>query len=270
MFDLVAGLPVHPLVVHAAVVLWPLGVLGLLAVLLVPRLRERYGWLVIATVVVGAASILVAKQSGEALARHLGEPEPHADYAKVLTVIAGVTMLAALLWWFLDRRYQRAVRQADRRDDSVDGRPVGFTGELPRRPMLNRVVALVTALLALWSLAATVGVGHTGAQAAWKGRVPSSASSSPVPSASSSAASSSAATYTMAQVKAHSSASSCWTAVDGSVYDVTSWIAQHPGGKGPIEGLCGTDGSAAFTAKHGGDSAPKEHLASMKIGTLQG
>ncbi len=72
----------------------------------------------------------------------------------------------------------------------------------------------------------------------------------------------------MAQVKQHNSASSCYTAINGSVYDVTSWINQHPGGASAILSLCGTDGSAAFDAQHGGQRRPESELASFKIGAL--
>ena len=36
-FDLFAGLPLHPLAVHVPVVLLPLGALGLLVLIVVPR-----------------------------------------------------------------------------------------------------------------------------------------------------------------------------------------------------------------------------------------
>jgi hypothetical protein len=42
-FDTVAGLPVHPLVVHAAVVLLPLSAIGLVTIILVPRWRASFG-----------------------------------------------------------------------------------------------------------------------------------------------------------------------------------------------------------------------------------
>lgn len=74
--------------------------------------------------------------------------------------------------------------------------------------------------------------------------------------------------YTMAQVAAHNTASSCWTAINGSVYNVTSWISQHPGGQQAIISLCGTDGSAAFNGQHGGQRRPASELASFKIGAL--
>ena len=44
----VLGLPLHPLVVHAAVVLIPRASLGALAVVVSSRARERFGWLTVA------------------------------------------------------------------------------------------------------------------------------------------------------------------------------------------------------------------------------
>jgi cytochrome b involved in lipid metabolism len=74
--------------------------------------------------------------------------------------------------------------------------------------------------------------------------------------------------YTMADVAQHNSQSSCWTVVNGSVYDLTAFIGQHPGGPGAIVSLCGIDGTDAFTGKHGGQPRPEQELASLKIGTL--
>ena len=75
-------------------------------------------------------------------------------------------------------------------------------------------------------------------------------------------------TYTMAQVAAHNSQSSCWTAINGSVYDLTQFVGQHPGGSGAIVSICGTDGTDAFNGKHGGQARPAQELAGLKIGTL--
>ncbi|MES2014693.1 MAG: cytochrome b5-like heme/steroid binding domain-containing protein [Patescibacteria group bacterium] len=74
--------------------------------------------------------------------------------------------------------------------------------------------------------------------------------------------------YTLAEVAKHNSASSCYTAVNGSVYDLTRFIDQHPGGVQAIESLCGIDGTTAFLAQHGGQRRPENELASLKIGTL--
>ncbi len=75
--------------------------------------------------------------------------------------------------------------------------------------------------------------------------------------------------YTMQQVATNNKASSCWTVIDGWVYDLTSWIERHPGGVGPITSLCGIDGTAAFHAQHLGQSNPAQRLASFRIGPIK-
>ena len=75
--------------------------------------------------------------------------------------------------------------------------------------------------------------------------------------------------YTMAQVRANNSASNCWSVIDDSVYDLTNWINSHPGGSGAIVGLCGTDGSSAFSSKHGNQSRPAAQLSSYRLGPLE-
>ena len=73
---------------------------------------------------------------------------------------------------------------------------------------------------------------------------------------------------TVAAVAGHNSANDCWAIVNGSIYDLTQWISAHPGGRGPIESICGVNATAAFTNKHGGQGAPEARLASFKIGIL--
>ena len=74
--------------------------------------------------------------------------------------------------------------------------------------------------------------------------------------------------YTAAQVAKHSSASSCWTIVGKNVYDVTKYVAKHPGGASVIKAMCGKDGSAMFRGQHAGESSPTRTLARYRIGTL--
>jgi cytochrome b involved in lipid metabolism len=76
-------------------------------------------------------------------------------------------------------------------------------------------------------------------------------------------------TYTLADISKHADRTNCWTTVSGSVYDVTAWISQHPGGAEAIISLCGRDGTAAFTEQHGGERRPANELAGFKIGTLK-
>lgn len=75
-------------------------------------------------------------------------------------------------------------------------------------------------------------------------------------------------TYTMATVAGHKDAASCWAAVNGSVYDLTAWINQHPGGAQRILGLCGTDATAQFTAQHRDTPKAIAKLATFAIGKL--
>jgi len=74
--------------------------------------------------------------------------------------------------------------------------------------------------------------------------------------------------YTMAQVRANNTARSCWSAIDGFVYDLTRWINSHPGGSGAILFLCGNDGTNAFKAQHENQSRPAIRLDSYRIGPL--
>lgn len=78
----------------------------------------------------------------------------------------------------------------------------------------------------------------------------------------------SAKTYTLAEIAKHPSASSCYTAVRGTVYDLTNFIAQHPGGAENILEICGKDGTSAFTRKHAGQPEPEQELAGHEIGKL--
>lgn len=71
------------------------------------------------------------------------------------------------------------------------------------------------------------------------------------------------------EVQENDSPDSCWAAIDDTVYDLTDWIDQHPGGAGRIEQLCGTDATEQFTQQHGGDAGPEGELAEFEIGALE-
>lgn len=75
--------------------------------------------------------------------------------------------------------------------------------------------------------------------------------------------------WSIGEVEAHASKEGCWTAINGSVYDLTSWIAVHPGGPARILNLCGQDGTGAFTKKHGDSSKAQAALVLLKIGSLK-
>lgn len=71
---------------------------------------------------------------------------------------------------------------------------------------------------------------------------------------------------TRSEVAAHSSRQSCWSTINGNVYDLTSWIPKHPGGEEGILKLCGVDGSAKYDDAHGGAAKQAAVLFGFKIG----
>lgn len=75
--------------------------------------------------------------------------------------------------------------------------------------------------------------------------------------------------YTMTDVAAHNSATSCWSAINSNVYNLTNWVDSHPGGRAAILMICGKDGSALFNMQHGGQKRQADILAGYKIGILK-
>ena len=75
MFDKIAGIPAHPLLVHAAVVFVPLLALGAVVYGAIPALRFRVRWPVALLAVAGAVSVVAAHKSGEAFESRLRESE---------------------------------------------------------------------------------------------------------------------------------------------------------------------------------------------------
>lgn len=82
-------------------------------------------------------------------------------------------------------------------------------------------------------------------------------------------AASTTASYTLTQVAQHGSSTSCWSTINGKVYDLTNWIDQHPGGPEHILAICGKDGSSDFNQQHGGDAQVESILQQFYIGTLK-
>jgi uncharacterized membrane protein len=147
MFDLINGIPLHPLVVHAIVVLLPLATLGTIAIAVHPTWRRPYGPLVVAAALVAAVLCPVATSSGEELEKRVGDPGQHAALGDTLVwfALALLVTSAALVW--LERRHQST--------DQV------------RRPAFLSVVAVVAVVVALASAVQVYRVGDSGARAAW-------------------------------------------------------------------------------------------------------
>ncbi|MFN2497208.1 MAG: DUF2231 domain-containing protein [Pseudonocardiaceae bacterium] len=157
------GLPLHPLVVHAVVVLLPLSAVGAVLIALRPAWRRRYGGLVAVLAVLGVAAVPVAQQTGEQLEARLAALQnpliaQHAQLGATLLpygIVFSVLVLALVL----------IGRLADRGLPVTDGAAPG------RKPW--RVLLVVVAVLAVLSGVVTtvqvVRIGHSGSTAVWDG-----------------------------------------------------------------------------------------------------
>ena len=111
----VAGLPLHPLVVHAAVVFTPLAALAALAYVFLGRYRDLLRWPTLVLAVVAVLSVWAAYFTGvnffesDHFANFSGEAldkiKTHQNYANTLRWIAtafGIVTVAAT-WFYHDR-----------------------------------------------------------------------------------------------------------------------------------------------------------------------
>lgn len=61
--------------------------------------------------------------------------------------------------------------------------------------------------------------------------------------------------YAAAEIARHATEGDCWIILRGKVYDVTSYLPEHPGGKEVLAAYCGRDGTNAFESRPG-DGSP--------------
>ena len=170
MFDLINGIPVHPLVVHAVVVLLPLTVVGTIAIAVVPRWRLTYGPLVVIAALVSTILIPVATSSGEELEKRVGDVDHHAEMGEMLIWFAiPLLVLVTALWW-LERRQGRT---ADSETGSTAGShartEAGYASiEAGPGRTLVTVVAVFAVVAALATAFQVYRVGDSGAKAVWE------------------------------------------------------------------------------------------------------
>jgi hypothetical protein len=94
-------------------------------------------------------------------------------------------------------------------------------------------------------------------------------SQSPTPTKSASPTTSSGLTkLTLEEVSKNDSVSSCWSIIYGNVFNLTKWIAKHPGGAEKIRAICGKDGTTSFERQHTGDGGASNQLSAYFLGKL--
>lgn len=148
----ILGLPIHPLIVHATVVLVPAAALAVGLSAAWPRFRRWAFWGPLAAAVVALILVPLTTSSGETLERQL----PHADLIEQHTRLAdgllpwviGLVVVAAAGFWTSGRAGRFGPRQA-----------------LPR--WVGVVIPVLSIVAAVGTLVEVVLIGHSGAAAAW-------------------------------------------------------------------------------------------------------
>ena len=147
-------MPLHPLVVHAVVVLGPLAALTGLAYAAVPRWRWLLRWPLVALALVTAVASVLATQAGVALLDSRPELAPlveeHRGYGVLMRNAAlGYVLVSALAAW------------------ELGGASALASGRGTRETRFGVPVAVLLVLSALALLVVLFLAGDSGARAVW-------------------------------------------------------------------------------------------------------
>ena len=144
-FGMIAGLPLHPLLVHSAVVLVPLVAIGALVMSYLPSFSRRNGKLILILALVAQVSIFLAKLSGQAFSEILNkEVEKHAELGEIAPFVTIPMVALIYLRWRMDRA----------------GSSIG-------NPAIRRLTSVALVISSFASLVIIFLVGHSGATSVW-------------------------------------------------------------------------------------------------------
>lgn len=145
LFGVVAGLPLHPLVIHLSVVLIPLVAIGALVMSYLPSFSRRYGKAIFSLALIAQGSLFLSKVTGQALTNILDKDMGnHAELGEIAPFITLPMVALIYLRWRLDR----------------SGATVGSV-------WVRRLTSLALIVASLASIAVIVLVGHSGAESVW-------------------------------------------------------------------------------------------------------
>ena len=245
--DLITGLPIHPLINHDVAVLVPLAAIGALLVMFIPKFRNTYTPLVLVTVLLATISAFIATQSGEALSERVGLPNAHATQGERLSYVVLIFAILFTVWFALEKTDR--IREV-------------FAS------LFKKVLKVVIPITAISSFVLTILVGHSGAEATWKDRINQNQATALAETGPKPINPAGTISLTNSEIKTHSSRSDCWSIVNANVYNLTSYVKNHPGGASVIENICGKNGSKAFVNQHNTQGKPNNVLSSFLLGPV--
>lgn len=142
---MLAGLPLHPLFVHGAVVLVPLVAIGALVMSYLPSFSRRHGKIILGLAIIAQISVFLAKISGEAFEDILNKSvEKHAELGEIAPFVTIPMVALIYLRWRMDR-----------------------AGSTFGSVLIRRLTSVALVVASLTSMVFIFLVGHSGAESVW-------------------------------------------------------------------------------------------------------
>ncbi len=140
----IGGLPAHPLIIHAVVVLLPLLAILLLVGIFWKNLLKTLHLLIIGALAFSVVTALAAKSSGYSLSAVVGLPKSHAEWGNYLVLLA-IALFSSFVFFSFFTFYKKT-------------------------KIASSTLGVLMAFLAVSTIGMTYVVGHSGAESVWKYR----------------------------------------------------------------------------------------------------
>jgi hypothetical protein len=174
----IGDLPLHPLLVHAVVVLVPLAVVAAVAMAVSSRVRDRYGWLFVGLTTLALGSVPLATSSGEALESRVQETaaiERHTHMGDQLLPLIGLLWVVVVVMMVVHRWHSLPADGPGTPATTSRSKLLAPLDRMGHRlpPQGRRIVGITSAVLAVLLAVATgvqaYRIGDSGARAVWHG-----------------------------------------------------------------------------------------------------
>jgi hypothetical protein len=150
----ILGLPLHPLIVHATVVIVPLAAVGAIVISLVKWARVRYSELVLLAAIVSPPLTYVTMKAGETLF------DERFSQSRSAALLLHTTLGQTLVWWTIGLLVGVVVVYLGQRL---------VVKENPRGRLMLIIGAVLSIGFGIVCIVQVIRIGHAGAAAAWGG-----------------------------------------------------------------------------------------------------